>query len=197
MPTISFPALSRAPSTLTWGLRSSTLTHLSPLSGSMRTLSTPGARWAFSAAWPAISGSDRRLIEAFIAQLNGRAGRFYYSPPEYHFPKGTARTATVNGAGQTGSAINVSLVAFATLLAGDFFEVNGELKRMTASATADAGGAATLSFGPPLRAAPPNGAAISLTAPRATFMLSDDQAALPVGPGGYADFTLDAIEAFL
>lgn len=198
MATLTFPTLTRkGPSTIAWSLQAATITHVSPLSGATRTIATPGSRWSFTAVWPNLDKPDRDRIEPFLAQLNGRSGRFYFSPPEYYYPKGTARTATVNGGSQTGTALNVSMVAFTTLLAGDFFEVNGELKRMTAAATADAGGAATLSFAPPLRASPGNGAAITLTAPKATFMLVDDRAGVSIGAGGYADFTLDAIEAFL
>ena len=197
MPTLTFPTLSRGPSSLSWAMQSMTISHQSPLSGAMRTISTPGTRWKFTATWPALHGSDRAAVEAFYAQLNGRAGRFYFSPPEYLVPKGTARTGSVNGGGQTGSALNVTLTAGTTLLKGDFFQVNNELKRMTADATADGGGGASLSFGPPLRASPPGGAALTLSSPKAIFMLMDDLAGVTVGAGGYIDFTIDAIEAFL
>lgn len=197
MPTINFPTLSRGPASLAWALQSATLQHQSPLSGATRTISTPGSRWTFSASWPALGWADRLKIEAFLAQLNGRAGRFYFSPPEYYYPRGTSRSATVNGGSQTGATLNATMTAFSTLVAGDFFEVNGELKRMIAPATADGSGGCSFSFSPPLRASPSNGASISLQAPRATFMLMDDKAGITVGAGGFADFTIDAIEAFL
>jgi len=178
-------------------MQSMTQTHTSPLSGATRTIATPGTRWKFTGSWPNLWGTDRAAAEAFLAQLNGRAGRFYFSPPEYYYPKGTARTCTVNGGGQTGTILNVTMNAFTTLLRGDFIEVNGELKRLTASTTADSGGGASLSFGPPLRDSPSSGSSVILTAPKATFMLMDDLAGVTVGPGGYADFTIDAVETFL
>lgn len=198
MPTLTFPTLSRrGPSTINWSLQSMTISHVSPLSGATRTISTPGSRWAFLASWTALGGTDRAAMEAFFAQLNGRAGRFYFSPPEYARPKGTSTSATVNGAGQTGTTLNVTMTAFTTLLAGDFFEVNNELKRLVTPATADSNGNAALSFGPPLRSSPGNGAAVNLIAPKATFMLTDDRAGITVGAGGFADITIDAIETFL
>jgi hypothetical protein len=197
MPTLTFPTLSRGPASLAWALQSATLQHQSPLSGATRTISTPGSRWTFSASWPALAYADRSKVEAFLASLNGRAGRFYFSPPEYYFPKGSARSATVNGGSQTGSSLNVTMTAFWTLKAGDFLEVNGELKRVTSDMSADSNGLGTVNFAPPLRASPANGAAISLQAPTATFMLMDDKAGVTVGPGGFADFTIDAIETFL
>jgi hypothetical protein len=197
MPTISFPTLSRGPASLAWALQSSTLQHQSPLSGATRTISTPGSRWTFSASWPALAYADRSKVEAFVAALNGRAGRFYFSPPEYYYPRGTARTATVNGAGQTGSTLNATMTVFTTLLAGDFLEVNGELKRVTANMAATGGGTGSIGISPPLRASPGAGSAITLTAPKATFMLMDDKAGITVGAGGFCDFTIDAIETFL
>jgi len=169
---------------------------MSPLSGAVRTLSTLGARWRFVSTWASLEGTDRHVMEAFLGALNGRAGRFYFSPPEWVVPKGTARTGVVNGGSQTGSVLNVTLVAGATFKAGDFFEVNNELKRITANVTADGAGAASLAFTPPLRASPTGGASLVLTAPRAAFMLIDDEVGVTVTTGGRADVTIDAIEAF-
>jgi hypothetical protein len=219
MPTISFPAdlLSRrGPSSITWGLQSSTLTHTSPLSGAIRTVSTPGARWRFTATWPALSPeyqylggapqalTDRHAIEAFMAQLNGRAGRFTFYPPESVTERSGMRVntiyitqATVNGAGQTGTSLLCTATHQQVAWPGAFFSVNGELKRITQAASTDVSGNITLVFTPPLRSSPPNGANVSFVRPLGTFMLVDDYAGLTVGPGGYADFTLDAIEAFL
>jgi hypothetical protein len=217
MPTIAFPADllgRRGPSSITWGLQSNTLTHVSPLSGAVRTVSTPGARWRFTATWPALSPAwnqtgaaqtDRSLVEGFLTTLNGRAGRFTFYPPESVTENsGTRRPtsavitqATVNGGGQTGSTLACTASYYKEAWIGQFFSVNGELKRITVVSTTDVGGNIVLTFGPPLRASPPNGANISFVKPTSTFMLIDDYAGLQVGPGGYADFTLDAIEAFL
>jgi hypothetical protein len=216
MPTITFPAdllARRGPSSITWSLQSSTLTHQSPLSGAMRTIATPGSRWRFTATWPAISPayagvvnsiSDRATIEGFLAQLNGRAGRFYFYPPESVTAQHGMRSAyysitqaTVNGGGQTGSTLLATATHQSIAWSGAFFSVNGELKRITTITSTDVGGNITLIFSPPLRASPANGAAISFVKPVGTFMLMDDNAGVTVGPGGYADFTLDAIEAFL
>jgi hypothetical protein len=217
MPTISFPAdlLSRrGPSSITWGLQSSTLTHTSPLSGSIRTLATPGARWRFTATWPALSPyyqdvpnsiSDRSTIESFLSALNGRAGRFTFYPPDSVNAQNGIRAAgllsitqaTVNGGGQTGTTLSCVATHQQIAWGGAFFSVNGELKRITSGSSTDVGGNIVLTFSPPLRASPPNGANVSFVKPLGTFMLVDDYAGLTVGPGGYADFTLDAIEAFL
>lgn len=213
MPTIDFPISrigGRAPSSLVWSLQSNTLVHQSPLSGAVRTLSMPGARWRFTAQWPALSPVSlvsngqhpAKAIEAFLAALNGRAGRFYFSPAPWISYEGPGTTnastvsATVNGAGQTGSYLNATTTPSRQFLYGQFFEVNGELKRLTEVTASDGAGNVGYFFGPPLRSSPPNGATINFATPRSTFMLTDDNAGLSYRPGGLADFTLDAIEAF-
>lgn len=196
MPTLTFPTLSRGPAQLAWSLVSKTLTHTSPLSGATRTLALPGAVWKFTAVWPALSGDERRTVEGWLAALNGRAGRFTFSPPEYWLPRGTARTATVAGPLQTGSTLALLTTAGATLLAGDFLQLaTGQLVRATAAATADGAGNLSVPIAPPLRTSPANGSSVTLANPKATFMLASDEAGLVIGAGGYADWTLDAVEA--
>lgn len=196
MPTLAFPTLSRGPSSLAWSLVSKTMTHASPLSGATRTLALPGAQWKFTATWPALSGDERRQVEGWLASLNGRAGRFTFSPPEYPVPRGTLRSATINGPLQTGSSLVLSTTASATLLAGDFVQLpTGQLVRVTANATANGAGGMTVSIAPPIRVSPTHGAAVTVINPAATFMLASDESGLVIGAGGFADWTLDAIEA--
>lgn len=196
MPTLAFPVLSRGPSSLAWSLVSKTMTHTSPLSGATRTLSLPGAVWKVTATWPALVGDERRVVEGWLAALGGRAGRFTFSPPEYWLPRGTLRSATINGPLQTGSTLALSTTASATLLAGDFLQLpTGQLVRVTANASANGAGGITASIAPPLRSSPTHGTAVTVANPAATFMLASDESGLVIGAGGYADWTLDAVEA--
>jgi hypothetical protein len=221
MPTIDFPSAlmdRAAPSSLAWSLQSNTLVHQSPLSGAVRTLSMPGARWRFTATYPSLSPlrnaktaqqlnytwSDRSIVEGFLANLGGRAGRFYYTVPEQRgreYLSGmidgpSVAYANVNGAGQTGSLLTCTAVPLSVVIVGQFFEVNGELKRVTVSQQTTAGGVLTLNFAPPLRSSPPNTAYVQFTGPRGIFMVTDDNVGMEIGSGGFASLTLDAIEAF-
>ena len=215
MATIAFPAdtlLCRGPASITWGLQGQTLKHQSPLSGAIRTVRTPGSRWRFTAQWPLLSpqyrpvypyASDRAQIEAFLAALDGQANRFTFYPPESvgpdHGMRGSTNhivSATVNGAGQTGTTLACMATYYSETLAGSFFSVNGELKRIVSSDSTAPGGAIFLHFSPALRASPPHGAFVSFVKPVSTFMLLDDYAPVTVGAGGFAEFTLDAIEAW-
>jgi hypothetical protein len=67
---------------------------------------------------------------------------------------------------------------------------------MTADATSNGSGVATLNFAPPLRAAPADNAAITVTNPRCTMRLVDDgQAEWQFGLNHVYSATLNFIEA--
>jgi hypothetical protein len=83
-----------------------------------------------------------------------------------------SRCALVNGASQTGSALNVDQLPVSTnglLLMGDQFEVitsrGSELKRVTAPLNSNSSGQGYLMFEPPLRGSPADNAAVIIHQP--------------------------------
>ena len=111
-------------------------------------------------------------------------------------PRGTiAGTPLVNGASQTGNTLTIDgCTVGTTLLAGDFFSVNSELKMVTADVTADGAGAMSITFEPPLRSSPADNAALTTTRPTARFMLQEDVQAWSTRPGLRTDFELVFVE---
>lgn len=206
MTTETFPTLSRAPTELAdWSLVANTFVHESPYTKTVDTVSMVGALWAFRALWKNRGFADRAIYEAFIAQLGGVGGRFYFSHPLYPTPRGTARgTGTASAASQLATTITIDLGgsnANATLLAGDFIEIGTALLvRVTANNTANGSGVfSNVAIAPRLRLAVSNGAAVNLVAPKAQFRLVDDRQGVSAVPGpnnGFGDFELNAIEAF-
>lgn len=206
MATLDFPTLSRdGPSELSeWCLQSNTFTHTSIYTKQEDTLEVPGACWSFVAVWRNLGFADRSVFEAWLAKLNGRAGRFYFSHPIYTNPRGTARgTGTTNSAAQFATSITLSgLTNGTTLLAGDFVEIGTTaiLVRLTQDAPVVSGGSTTINFAPMARAAIASSTPFTLVSPRAQFRLIDDKQSVSVVPGsgglGLGDFTLSAIEAF-
>ena len=59
------------------------------------------------------------------------------------------------------------------LLAGDFFEVNNELKQCTAPLNSDAAGLGFVQFRPSLHTPPADNAAVIISNPLGRFMISD------------------------
>jgi len=175
MAILSFPNVSA--DNESWSLVSNTQTFTSPLNGTTQTAALPGARWEATLTYTNRDGVEGKKLQAFLTALRGRAGRFYLSPHD-STPNGTAAgSGVVNGASQTGGSlitngwtINQPLL-FAT---GDYIEVNGELKQVSADVASDGAGNATITFSPDLNQSPPNGAQIISTNPRAVMRLSDD-----------------------
>jgi hypothetical protein len=60
------------------------------------------------------------------------------------------------------------------LRAGDYFSVNGELKRLTEDASTNGSGEATLTFEPFLRNSPVDNAVVTVTNPTCNMVLADD-----------------------
>lgn len=203
MTTLTYPVLSFGPATFLLRLRPNTLAFSSPLNRAVQTAELPGALWIGELSYDSrtLIEADRLLLQAWLAQLRGRAGRFFMSDLSMPAPKGVATgTPVVAGAAQTGASLATSgWTASVTniLKTGDLIGVNGELKRIVANASSSGTGTATLTFEPPLRASPANLAAIVTAAPTFTAMLADDdQDHFLVQPPLQSDVTLKFSEAF-
>jgi hypothetical protein len=181
-----------------WSLLANTQVSTSPLSQSVQTVELPSARWHVSFTMSNLTEADTAKLQSLYARLRGRAGRFYLHNFARPAPRGTASgTPLVMGASQTGTTLVIDgLSVGATLLEGDFFGVNGELKMVVADATANGSGQMTVTFEPPLRASPSDNASVTLSAPKATFMLdSDDMRTLTRAPF-FSDIAIAATEVF-
>lgn len=200
MTTLSFPSLSRAvPRSMDWSLRANTQSFQSPLSKSVQTVELPGASWAASFMLENLDEADAALLQAFFAKLRGRAGRFYLHNLARPQPRGTLTgTPLVKGAAQTGATLAIDgCTVGATLLAGDFIGINGELKMVVADAAADGAGEMSLTIEPPLRSSPADNAALTLVQPTATFMLAADESKWSTAPGKFSTFAIDAVEVWV
>ena len=198
MTTIAWDATLQAPASVTWGVRANTQVMVSPLNGSVQTLELPGARWIAQLAFPPMAEAAAAALQVWLMRLRGQANRASLYNHARQMPRGTAvGTPLVNGAAQTGSSlITDGWTAAATLLAGDFFSVNSELKMVTADATADGGGNMTISFEPPLRSSPANNAALTTSKPTALFILQEPETRWTTRPGKITSLDLSFVEAF-
>ncbi|HJV73175.1 MAG TPA: hypothetical protein VJ654_03050 [Noviherbaspirillum sp.] len=198
MTILTFPSIT--PAHVAWGLKSNTESFTSPLNGSTQTIERPGARWKATLTMPPLTVSNAVLLDAFLLQLNGKAGRFYLYPHHRPTPRGLGGSGVVSGGGQTGKTLATTgwTAGWLVLRAGDFFQVGSELKMCTADAVASGTGTVTLQFMPALRSAPSNGAAIVSTNPQTIMMLDTDETLTGKAPGpSYDPMTLSCIEVFV
>lgn len=199
MTTLTLPSTPGFRTSRFW-LRANTLGFESPLTRTVQTLGLTGARWAATYDLPPMKRAAAADWIATLVNLEGRSGRFYGFDPDAKTPRGTwAGTALVNGGSQTGTSLILDgFSAAATVKAGDFFTVNGELKMVTANGTADGSGNLTVSFKPSLRASPADNDAITSTNPTCTMMLVDDeQAAWDANELSVFGLQFSAIEVFV
>ncbi len=172
----------------------------SPLNRAVQTYELPGARWAFSATWSALSAMDARIFKAWLSKLRGAAGRFYAGDLANKTPIGSVNGhGHVYGAGQTGSTIitawtgdfgittdDDTITTDSDLITmdygegmwffpGDYIGINGELKIVTEIASVEGGGFCTIVFEPPLRTSPPDSTEIIYQFPKTVFRLIDDK----------------------
>jgi hypothetical protein len=184
---------------MTWTLVSNTQISVSPLSGSVQTQELPGARWRVSIAYPPLLDADAALLRSFLVRMRGQANRVDLYPWDRQTPRGTALgTPLVKGASQTGATLvtdgwNVG----ATLLAGDFIQFGTQLCVVaTNPSAADGAGNMTIPIEPPIRTSPADNGAITISQPKARFMLAGAEVGWSVQQYGVADFAFELVEAF-
>lgn len=115
----------------------------------------------------------------------------------------TTTTALASGATQQGSGIYIKgLTAGISgfLKLGDLVEINGELKRTTASLDSDAAGLGYLQVEPQMRTPTVDNAPVIFQRPMGKFMLANERTDWSSKPGALAknrsDFMLEFVEAF-
>ena len=139
----------------------------------------------------AASGTSTHL--SIYDYISGRAtGEFQFIPWA-----SAARCALVNGASQTGGKLIIDGLPVSSnglALAGDWFEVNGELKRLTADLNSDGSGNGYLIFEPTLRASPADNAPVIFRSPMGKFMLASESVGYETRPGIISDIDLSLME---
>ncbi len=156
--------------------------------------------WAGTISLPPMHRADADAWEAFILGCRGMSNYFLLGDPTAATPKGPATgTPVVSGAGQTGYSLvtrgwtpSISSI----LQAGDYIQIGSlstlsagyapRLYRLTANASTDATGDATLSIWPNLRDLPADGTAIIVTNCVGMMRLASNQGnTYSSNPGSY------------
>ena len=215
MPT-AFPA-NILPSEVTFGLRSNTQVFRNPLTASIQTLRMPGAAWMGRATFNDLQDNEARELEAFLIDLDGMNGRFYFGDFSLAEPRGAMSGRTngllIRGASQTGSTLAIdggpANLANA-FLPGDYVafttSLGRELKMVTAAANFNASGQTTLNIAPNIRTSPSDNASVAYRLNSATSVgtsdttcvmrLQSDEAQWSVRAPVITGITISFIEAF-
>lgn len=185
MTTLNFPSIT--PNTNQWGSEPNGQSMRSDLDGTKQTLALPGDIWTDVLTFTNKVDPEARILRSFITSLRGEAGRFYLSPPGYVRAGSGSGAPLIKGTAQTGlSVITDGWTASQTgiLLIGDYVEIGGELKEITADANSNSSGESALYFTPPIRVSPGDNTAVVVTNPKCKMKLVDNkQGKFPMQPG--------------
>lgn len=140
-----------------------------------------GSGWLLSVNMPPMTRAEAAPWISFLTKLRGIRGTFYYGDTMLATPQGTAAgTPLVNGTSQTGFTLvtdgwdNSSAI----LLEGDLIQIDDSLYLITADATSDGSGNATLDIWPRLRSHADNASIITSNTKGLWRLLSDTTQAI-------------------
>jgi len=161
----------------------------------------PGiATWRVSFPIAPLNISEARAWQGALVQLCKLGNTFKLQPPDYSGPGSgySGASPKVKDAGQTGTALGAYNVTASTTIAitGDFLEINGEFKVLTANATSSTAGEVIFNIEPKLKASPSTGSTIDIQTPQFTLHLADPIASWDVQLPRIYNFNVDAVESY-
>lgn len=186
------------PTQTEWTIISNARTFVSPITGAIQTVQRTGNRWRVTLSYENLFDSERAVMQAFLSQLTATANNFFLEDHSYSRRADGAGTPLVAGTGQSGNQLVIDGWTSGTyaFLAGDFFEVNGELKMCVADATISAG-SATVDFVPELRSSPADNAAVTISNPKGIFRLTSPETTWSNRSPRISSFSFECVEDVL
>ena len=141
--------------TQNWAMERVVAVTESPFTNQEQIFEHEGAQWKATFTLPPMKKEKAAIWLAFLMSLRGRRGTFKIGDQDRKTIQGTATgTVLVNGASQTGNAINLDGFTASranVFLAGDYIQINSYLYMVSANVTANGSGEATVYVEPSLR----------------------------------------------
>ena len=141
--------------TQNFGLTRTTAVSVSPFTKQEQVFQHEGEQWKATFTLPPMKKDKAAIWLSFLMSLRGRRGTFKLGDQDRKTIQGTATgTVRVNGASQTGNAINLDGFTASranVFLAGDYIQINSYLYMVSANVTANGSGEATVYVEPSLR----------------------------------------------
>ena len=200
MAILTFPSI--VPDTQNFGIEYNTQVSSSQISGVVQTVELPGARWVGNLNFVDMTKSESADLKAFMLELRGSAGRFFYGDITHTSPFNAVTGSPTIDSASTARVIRVTLgsssPAFST---GDYVQIGAddyrELK-MVLSSSLVGGDTYDLTVEPMIRRTDYVGLSVVYTDPKGVFLLSsNDQARwATTSKALLSDMTLDFIEVF-
>lgn len=200
MAILTFPSI--VPDTQNFGIEYNTQVSSSQISGVVQTVELPGARWVGNLNFVDMTKSESADLKAFMLELRGSAGRFFYGDITHTSPFNAVTGSPTIDSASTARVIRVTLgsssPAFST---GDYVQIGADDDRelkMVLSSSLVGGDTYDLTVEPMIRRTDYVGLSVVYTDPKGVFLLSsNDQARwATTSKALLSDMTLDFIEVF-
>ena len=195
----------RGPSSISLTPNDVVAVAVSPFTGSQQAQRHQGQWWILTADYSSLTKSQTDLWFAFLTRLKWRYGTFTFGDPTKATPSGVATgTPVVNGSSQSGDYLNTrgwTPNVTGILKAGDYIQIgtgsSTTLYRLTADASSDGSGNASLEIWPQIRqnASIPTDGATVITANCVGQFRLDQPAAVKITPGPFGSVSIAAREA--
>jgi hypothetical protein len=150
----------------------------SPLTRKTQRLELQAQRWVANWTLPPMTRANAAQWIAFFLKLKGQINTFTASDPDWQTNLGAwSGTPLVKGGSQTGNTLlidgcNTSVTGWAK--AGDYFNVNSKLYRITTDCNSNGSGEVTLAFEPPIYNSPADNAPLTCNPATASMILISD-----------------------
>lgn len=169
------------------------------MDGGVTIVAPPKAVWLLSFPLRPQRITAMRAWASALAQLSKLGNTFQAYPPGWVQGAGySGSTPQVAGADQLGLALDIDNATVSSTLGleGDFCEVNGEFKILTADAVSDGSGTTTINFEPALRQAPPDNDPVDFVTPKVTMRLVESVMDIEAQLSNLYGTTINAVEFY-
>jgi hypothetical protein len=200
MAILTFPSI--VPEIQEFGITYNTQISTSTIAGQTQTVELPGARWHGSVSYSQMTPSESADLKAFLLQLRGSKGTFFYGDLTHTTPFNDVYGSITIDSASIPSIIRLDLGSGSPAFsAGDYIQIGADDSRelkMVISSTNISGDTYDLVIEPLIRRTDYVGLSVTYADPKGVFMLtSDDQASWGSrSKAQLSDINLDFIEIF-
>ena len=107
MATLTFPSIT--PESQDFGIVYNTQVSTSTLNGIVQTVELPGARWRGSMNLTDLTPADSAALKAFLMELRGSSGRFWYGDLTHTSPFNTVTGTPIIDSASTARVVNTTM----------------------------------------------------------------------------------------
>lgn len=179
MAILTYPSLT--PESQSFGIAYNTQVSTSSIAGVNQTVELPGARWLGSASYRDATATDMSTLRAFMLELRGASGTFFYGDVSHTDPLLAVTGSPTILASSTVRLIKVTLGSSSPAFSpGDYVQLGADDQRelkMVISSTSTGGDSYDLVIEPMIRRTGFIGLSVTYANPKGVFMLTGDRQA--------------------